>query len=162
MEDGGVSEARVLMEDFTYYRYSGERLKSRLSSRQGRFYEPNRVELEGEVRSRRYNDGGLETVSCEAATTYFKAKSLAQMMGDTALDRAELMGFVEVLVKEHLLSTDYAEYLSDEDLIWSSRPVRLDGPSGIFEGDGGFFYRLEAQTLDLNGGVRGVVQPDER
>lgn len=156
-------EPRLVLEDFTLYRYKGDALKSRLSARLGHFYEPNVLELDGEIRGERLlENNDRETVSAESATGYFKAASLSKMMSDTDLDRAELTGFVEVGVKDHLLSTDYAEYLAADNLVRSLRPVQVAGPSRIFAGDEGFTYNLITQALEMFGQVKGSFIPDKK
>src|SRR5262249_53239600 len=132
-------------------------------ARLGHFYEPNIAELDGEVHGERLTpEGDRESVSAESATGYFKTTSLMKMMDQTAeLDRAELTGFVEVGVKDHLLTTDYAEYLNTERLVRSLRPVRVEGPGRVFMGDEGFTYSLESQVLTIPGPVRGDVTIDE-
>ncbi len=151
----GQREPRLVFEDFTFYRYTGEALTGRLSARLGHFYEPNVVELDGEIKGERLTADGHETVSAESATTYFKATTLSKMMAETELDRSELTGFVEVGVKDHALSTDYAEYLATENIVRSLRPVRVQGPSRVFTGDEGFTYGLNDETLQMYGTVRG-------
>jgi LPS export ABC transporter protein LptC len=156
-------EPRVVMEDFVMYRYAGDRLVGKLAARLGHFYEPNLIELDGEIRGERLTPEGIETAGAESATAYFKATSLTAMMREkTELDRAEFTGFVEVGVKEHLLTTDYAEYLNDQRLIRSLRPVRVEGPGRIFSGDEGFTYSLVSQVLEMQGSVKGVVTLNEK
>lgn len=151
----GQREPRLVFEDFILYRYRLDALTSRLSARIGHFYEPNIIELDGEIRGERLTNDGRETVSSESATAYFKAPTLSKMMAETDLDRAELTGFVEVGVKEHSLSTDYAEYIAADDLVRSPKPVRVQGPNRAFTGEEGFTYGLGDETLKMFGIVKG-------
>jgi LPS export ABC transporter protein LptC len=152
-------QPRVVLEDFSIYRYEAEALVGKLTSRLGHFYEPNIVELDGEVRGERINgEGERETLGAESATAYMKSNSLMKLMDQTTeLDRAELNGFVEVGLKEHLLSTDYAEFVNSDKLVRSPRPVRVEGPGRVFMGDEGFQYEVETQILEMKGPVKGVV-----
>lgn len=160
---GSAKEPRVVMEDFVVYRYSGDVLTGKLTARLGHFYEPNIVELDGEIRGERQTNDGVETIGAESATGYFKATNLTTMLHQkTELDRAELTGFVEVGVKDHLLTTDYAEYINAEKLVRSLRPVRVEGPNRVFSGEDGFTYRLKTQALEMQGTVKGVVTLDEK
>ena len=161
LEKKDSREPRLVVEDFTFYRYEGSALKSRLSARLGHFYEPNVLELDGEIKGERLLNGERQTVNAESATGYFKAATLTKMMSDTELDRAELTGFVEVGVKDHLLSTDYAEYLTTGSLVRSLRPVRVEGPGRVFTGDDGFNYNLQSEALEMLGQVRGMFVPDK-
>ena len=164
LDKASAKEPRAVLEDFTVYRYEGNVLKSKLTARLGHFYEPNVVELDGEIRGERLtNEGDKETVGAESATAYFKATSLTKMLDQnqpTELDRAELTGFVEVGVKEHLLTTDYAEYINSEKLVRSLRPVRVEGPGRVFTGEDGFTYDLLTQVLDMQGQVKGDIELD--
>ncbi len=150
-------EPRASLEDFVVYRYAGEKLKGRFSARYGNLYEPNVIEVDGEIRAERVMpNGSTEVAAAESATAYFKTASLARLMHQAAeFDRAELMGFVEVKFKDHLLTPDYAEYLNDLSEVRSIRPVRVDGPGRIFRGEDGFIYNLNTQSLEMRGIVRG-------
>ena len=154
-------EPRVMLEDFVAYRYEADVLKAKLAGRIGEFFEPNIVELEGEVRGERLvRRNEQETINAESATAFFNANSLTKMLDPSQsldLERAELSGFVEVGVKEHLLTTDYAEYLNRDKIVRSQRPVRVEGPSRVFTGDSGFSYQLSSQVLEMNGHVKGEV-----
>lgn len=155
-------QPRLALEDFSLYRYEGESLVAKLTARLGHFYDPNILELDGEIRGERINDEGeRETLAAESATAYMKSNSLMKLVDQkTELDRAELNGFVEVGLKEHLLSTDYAEFLNDDKMVRSRRPVRVEGPGRVFIGDEGFKYELENQVLEMQGPVKGVVSID--
>jgi LPS export ABC transporter protein LptC len=162
LDKRSAKEPRVVMEDFTIYRYRGPVLTGKLTARLGHFYEPNVVELDGEIRGERLTKNGVEMIGAESATGYFNATSLTKMMGDTQLDRAELTGFVEVGVKGHLLTTDYAEYINKKQLVRSPRPVQVEGPGRRFSGEDGFTYSLADETLTMTGPVSGVVLLDEK
>ena len=59
-------EPRLVLENFTFYKYTGDALTGRIGARLGHFYEPNVVELDGEIKGERLNGGGRETVSAES------------------------------------------------------------------------------------------------
>ncbi len=163
LSKGTGKEPRLVLEDFSMYRYRDETLIGKLSARLGHFYDPNVVELDGEIRAERLTSTGeRETLGAESATGYLKASNLIKMMDqNTELERAELSGFVEVGLKDHLLTTDYAEYLNGDKLVRSHRPVRVEGPGRVFMGDEGFTYGLESEILDMQGPVKGVVSIDQ-
>ena len=77
------------------------------------------------------------------------------------LERAELTGFVEVKIKDHLLTTDYAEYINEDKIVRSSHPVRVEGPGRVFVGDSGFVYNLATQILNMAGKVKGEARVDK-
>ena len=103
------------------------------------------MELNGEVKGWRLTDQGPETLGAESVIGFFKAKSLSKMINRAELERAEIAGFVEVGVRGHLVSTDYAEYERKADVVSSERPVRVEGKNRVFTGDDGFVYDIEAR-----------------
>ena len=158
-------EPRAVLEDFVAYRYEGEALKARLNAHLAEFFEPNVVVLEGEVSGERRTDSGeREEIGAESASAYFKPSSLTKMLDPTQsneLERAELTGFVEVKIKDHLLTTDYAEYINEDKIVRSNHPVRVEGPGRVFVGDSGFVYNLATQILNMAGKVKGEVSFDK-
>ncbi len=51
-------EPRASLEDFVVYRYAGDSLRGRLSARFGSVFEPNVVEVDGEIKVERMNSRG--------------------------------------------------------------------------------------------------------
>lgn len=163
IEFGTTREAQLILEDFVAYKYVGARLDAKLSGKAANFYEPNLVEIDGDIRGERATVEGKEWFSAETASAYFKAGSLTGLMQQNIeLDRAEISGFVEVGVRDHLLTTDYAELLGDRQIIRSNRPVRVEGEKRVFAGEEGFTYELTTESLYMPGRVKGVVQLDEK
>jgi hypothetical protein len=158
-------EPRAVLEDFVAYRYEGDTLKARLNAHLAEFFEPNVVVLEGEVSGERRTEGGeREEIGAESASAYFKPSSLTKMLDPTQaneLERAELTGFVEVKIRDQLLTTDYAEYINEDKIVRSSHPVRVEGPGRVFVGDSGFVYNLATQILNMAGKVKGEVSVDK-
>ena len=158
-------EPRAVLEDFVAYRYEGNSLKARLNAHLAEFFEPNVVVLEGEVSGeRRTESGEREEIGAESASAYFKPSSLTKMLDPTQaneLERAELTGCVEGKIKDHLITTDYAEYVNKDMLVHSSHPVRIEGPGRVFVGDSGFVYNLATQILKMAGKVKGEVSFDK-
>jgi hypothetical protein len=160
---GGSREAQVVLEDFVAYKYEGSRLDAKLSGKLANFYEPNLVEIDGDIRGERATEDGKEFFSAETASAYFKSGSLTGLMDkNIELDRAEISGFVEVGLKNYLLTTDYAELLNDRQMIRSNRPVRVEGEKRLFAGEEGFTYDLNKESLYMPGRVKGVVQLDDK
>jgi lipopolysaccharide export system protein LptC len=157
-----VREPRVVLEDFVAFRYEGDAQVGKLTARLGHFFDPNVMELDGEVKAERQTGDGVETLSTESATAYFRAASVSAMMDEkTELDRAELTGFVEVGMRDHLLSTDFAEYRDKDQTVRSTRPVRVEGPHRVFSGEEGFVYDLKKQALSMPGPIKGVIAVDK-
>lgn len=155
-------ESRVILEEFSMLRYEDGALEGKISARMGHFVEPNIIELEGDVQAERVNENSKESMRADAASVYLKATGLSTILNqETELDRAEFTGLVQVGIRDHILTTDYAEFLSKGRIVRSPRPVRVDGPSRYFAGDDGFTYDLTSQILEMKGQVRGVTTVNE-
>jgi hypothetical protein len=156
-----AKEPRAVLEEFVAYRYDGDHLKAKITAHLGEFFEPNVVVLEGEVKSTKFKaEDDIEELRAESATAYFKPSSLTKMLDPgqvNELERAELSGFVEVAIQDHLIITDYAEFIGKEKAVRSSHPVRVEGPGRTFIGESGFLYNLVSQILSMPGKVKGEV-----
>jgi len=64
-------------------------------------------------------------------------------------------------VKDHVLTTDYAEYIAANRQVRSARPVRVEGQGRVFQGEEGFTYSLDGETLEMQGPVKGMVRLDD-
>jgi hypothetical protein len=159
---GSKREPRMVMEEFTVYRYIGAQLEAQMSARLGQLFEPNVVDLDGEIRAEKYRRGETETVGAETATILFGARSISQMLDGSPLVKAEMNGFIEVGVKEHLLSTDAAVYTASDNTLMSSRPVRVDGMNRVFTSEDGFIYNIAEEKLVMRGLVKGVFALDAK
>lgn len=160
--DTKAHDHRVIIQGFTTLNYEDGALVSKLSAKKGRYIEPNMMDLEGDVKGERYSDTSKETMRSDQATVYLRTTSLSNLMSQEAeLDRAELTGFVQVGFKDHILSTDYAEYIQRENVIRSSKPVQVNGPLRYFESESGFAYSLTTEMLEMTGRVKGVTTVEE-
>lgn len=160
------NEYRIKLEDFAITNYEDGEITEKISAKLGFFVEPNLVELNGDVQGERVSElksknGGSsrkEVIRSDHASVYLRATSLNMLLSQSAeVDRAELTGFVQVAFNDHLLTTDYAEYLQNQKVIQSPRKVKVLGPNRSFEGDEGFVYSLEQEILEIKGMVRGVT-----
>jgi len=162
IKDSQVKTPRVALEDFIVYRYKDKTLNAKISGRLGHFFEPNQIELNGEIKGIRMTPKGTETFGAEAVMGYFEAQDINEMLDGAELELAELTGFVEVGMRDHVLTTDFAEYRAQKGVVSSTRPVRVEGPGRVFTGEDGFVYNLESQSLDIMGHVEGVVKSMEK
>jgi hypothetical protein len=162
IELGGAKVAQVILEDFVAYKYDGARLDAKLTGKLANFYEPNLVEIDGDINGERATSEGREFFTAETASAFFKAGSLTGLMEKRLeLDRAEISGFVEVGLKNHILTTDFAEILNDRQIIRSNRPVKVEGEGRMFAGEDGFTYDLKQASLYMPGKVKGAVEFEE-
>lgn len=157
-----VNDHRVIIQGFTTLNYEDGTLVAKISAKKAHYIEPNIMDLEGDVQAEKYSEATKETMRSNQATVYLRTTSLSNLMSQEAeLDRAELTGFVQVGFKDHILTTDYAEYIQRENVVRSSKPVQVNGPRRYFEGEGGFIYSLTTEMLEIKGRVKGVTTVDE-
>lgn len=150
---------RIILADFTFYKYEKGTLSTTLSSRLGYLNEPNSVELFGNVRAVNHKSTETETVRAETGIAYFQTDSLGRLLQESELDRAELKGSIEVDFHNHKLTTDYIEFLSKERIAQSSKPTRIDGANRWFTGQNGFRYDLNKEEINFLGPIEGEVIP---
>ena len=155
-------DPRVILEDFTLYRYRGHRVLSTLSGRIAHFIEPNSVEMYGSLRGLRYDTVNREYFSAESAAIYFVGTGMMQLMKGAEVERAEIDNNVKVGSAENLIETDYAQYLADRNRLRSDVPVVFTSPKSKLKGQTGFEYDLELETVELFGPMEGVLQSDTK
>ena len=157
-----IRDPRVVLDEFVMRRYQKTTLKAEIKARQGNLYDPNIVELNGDIEGFRVvRDGERETMGAELATAQFASESILELMDEAPVASVVMRGFVEFGLKDHFLTTDYAEYLNKAAVIMSDRPVRVEGPNRVFHGEEGFTYKMKDQTIQMPGQVRGVVRQAE-
>lgn len=122
-------EPRVVLEEFSVYRYTGHKVSSILSANQGHLIEPNIIEVSSEIRGIRYGAKDPQTLACDSATGYFQADHLGELMSDAGLARAEIRGNVVLGVGKETLLTEYAEYLASRGVLVTKAPVEIQGPN---------------------------------
>ena len=156
-------QPRIIMTDLKLYRYLEGVPKTYLAARQGFIFDPNIIELNGEVKGYRdTKDSGYQTMGAETARILLKAESLGSVFKQSEVERIELTSFVDVGVRDHLLTTDYAEYVADKNIVYSPRPVRVEGLGRSFSGADGFVYSLQEESLVMAGLVKGKMLPPEQ
>jgi len=150
---------RIILADFTYFRYENGVLTTTLSSRLGYLNEPNSVELFGNIKAINHKSTETEVIKAETGIAYFQSDSLGRLLDKSELDRAELKGSVEIDFHDHTLTTDYVEFISKDRIAQSSKPTRIDGPNRWFTGQNGFHYDLNKEELSFMGPIEGAVIP---
>ena len=154
--------ARVTLEQFALLQTKGGVIQSTWTGRTANVYEPNVVELSGDVKGTRMLPGGQEeVVGGETATAWFDVSSLGGMMGNPQLQRAEIRGFVELLARDHAITTDAIEYLPMFNVMRTNLPVRVEGPGREFQGESGFSWDLASDKIEFPGKVRGRFIVDD-
>ena len=154
--------ARVRLEDFVFYRYKGQAVNANFSAKLGLFYEPNIVEMHGNLHGEQYRRGKLETLRSEIGHAIFSSNSLNALMRDGTLVRAYVEDNVIMELDGNLLKTEQAEYIASRQILRSHRAIRVIGPSRVFDGDDGFTYDVDREVLTMSGLIQGVVSGQPR
>ncbi len=160
MRRNSAQEPRLVLEEFTILRYENFHLTSALSAETGLFFEPNHVELSGNIVAERMNKGISETISSDKADAYFETTSISNLAASSKLSRAEVEDNVVLKVRDHAMYTEKADYIENRRTLSSKRPVRIVGSNRLFEGDDGFTYHVDKEILGMTGLITGVMQPD--
>jgi LPS export ABC transporter protein LptC len=161
-EEVKTAKPSVILEGFTFYKFVKTKLDSQIEAKLGQFVEPNTAEFFGDFKIKKFKEGRTEVVSSETAIALFKAEGLAQMLGDTELEKIILQEFVKIDLKDNTLTTDYAEYIEKTKEITSSSMVRVDGLNRWFTGKEGFKVDLEKESVDIFGSVYGELRKINR
>lgn len=155
-------EPRVILEDFTMYRYRGHQVLSTITGRLGHFIEPNSVEMYGNLRGLRYDTENREYFSAESATVYFKASGMLQLMKGSEVERAEVDNNVRVGSSRNLIETDYVQYRAEKQTLRSDVPVVFTSPRSTLSGQSGFEYDILTEAAKLYGPMEGTLQSDTK
>ena len=161
ISDHDTHGPRAVLEDFVFFRYRGAYLESRLQAIKGQFLEPNRVKLDGDIRGWRFRENREESMAAQSMIAFFDSKTIGELFTHMELVKTEMQTEVSVGTNDHILRTDYAEFLAPENLIVSDLPVRVEGPNRWFTGQKGFRYDLKSEEVAIFGDVQGVIIPHE-
>jgi hypothetical protein len=154
-ESQGARIPRVVLEDFVLYRYTSAVLTSRVSAKLGNVFEPNVVELYGDVEGSRNREDHVERMGAEFAKATFASESLEQLTQKPSLDKVEMSDFVRFYLRDEVLETSHAEFHQATSQVTSNTLVQIRGPGRNLSGDKGFVYDMSKDEIDLLGVVKG-------
>ena len=123
------NEPRIVLDDFSIFRYNGHKVESTFSGKLGHFIEPNIVEVYAAVRGVRYRPKNkVETLRCESASALLDADTFSGLMKakEVELLRAEVEDQVRIGFDDNILSTEFAEYDAKRERVSSYEPVKVD------------------------------------
>ena len=155
---GQEKQPRIILEEFTLYRYKKHEVQSTLTGRIAHFMEPNILEIYGDIRGLRHNSPKREHFAAESASVYFMSNGVVQLMKDSEIKRCEVENNVRVGSGDNVILTQYAQFLGKENILHSDVPVKFTGPGSQFNGKGGFHYDVASENLDLMGPIKGTLQ----
>lgn len=149
---------RLVLEDFTLYRYENHKVTSTLSARLGQYLEPNLLEMYGDIRGLRHNTERRDLVTSQSALVFFRSRGIRALLENAKIEKVELEDSVMVSSGQNILETEYAEFLPDDNLLRSDLEVRVRGPRGRFTGGNGFVYHTDTEDLLIEGPLKGTLQ----
>lgn len=156
-EGESLKEPRVVLEEFTVFRYEQHKIQQTISAKLGYFQEPNILELYGNIRGFKHTEK-REYFSADSSITYFESRGLSQLLRRAAVIKTEVEGQVRTGIDGNELTTEYAEYIAPQNLLRTDLPVVVDGPKGRFNGDKGFEYFINDGIMNIRGPMTGVLQ----
>lgn len=148
----------ITLEDFFSFRYKGHELKGVVSGHLANFIEPNVVEMYGNVQGKKNEGEKQNFVSAESGAAYLESQGLTQLMKNSTVKRAQLENDVRIGVTQNVLNTEFAEYLADNQVLRSDRPVLIYNSTGRFKGNSGFEYSLQSEDMTVFGPIEGILQ----
>lgn len=159
IEKFDINEPRILLKNFESTRYSGNHLIAHISADGGGFFSPNFLELKDNVHGWRTVEGAIQSVYADKALLYFESDSIAQIMSSPKFETGYVKGNVKISFREEILRTDFAKYLSQENVVISDQPVNVSGVRRWFSGQEGFKFLINDEILYIFGTVKGSVTP---
>lgn len=150
---------RIVLEDFTIFRYQGHQLSSRVSAKLGQYVEPNRVELYGDVYGFEELADKQNYVRSQSASLFFDSRGLVRLMKETKLRRADFANDVEFGFSNSRVFTQFAEYTANNQLIRSDRATLMRREDAELRSETGFEYSLSGESLELYGPIQGLIEP---
>jgi len=153
---------RLILEEFTVYRYRDHRVLSTLSAKMGQFIEPNILEVYGDIRGMRHDSDKREFVNGEASSTLFRSRGVIQLMKEPEIIKTELANDVQFGFDETIVFTQFAEYIAESRVLRSDVPVLVRSPQGFMHSKTGFQYLIEEESMELYGPIQGTLQQSER
>lgn len=154
----GGNKPRLILEEFTVYRYRDHRVIGTLSAKMGQFLEPNILEIYGDIRGMRHDSGKREFVNAEGSSTIFRSRGVIQLMKDPEIIKTELENDVQFGFEDTIIFSQFAEYLAEPGVLRSDVPVLVRSPQGSLHSQTGFLYDIEKESMELYGPIQGTLQ----
>jgi len=151
---------RIILEDFTVYRYEGHKATATLSGKVAHFIEPNILEMFGNIRGMRYNSKAKEHIKADSSSTTFHSRGVVELMKDSRVVKSELEGGVQFGFHDTILFSDFAEYITASEVLRSDMPVVIRSPQGNLKGKSGFRYNVTEELVEVYGPLQGTLQSD--
>ena len=158
--EDATKHPRIVLKDFTMYRYQGAKVEATVSGQNAFFFEPNVLEMYGNLKGLRTvpNTDKREFVRAQASVTLFESRGVVQMTQSSEIEKSSLENDVAVGFEDKTILTQHAEYTSKPQRLYSDLAVELLARDGNLKSETGFEYLVEEKLLHLNGPIRGKLQ----
>lgn len=152
----------IALRDFIMYRYENDAVKWTVSADLGNFLEPNIVEVYGNVNGLRHTEGKIESIQADSAVAYLKSTTFSEILRDSKIQKIEIDSRVKIAMNDFRIVTEYAEFDERYQTIVSDLPVKITKDGSFFQGQRGFMYKINKDTLTVNGPLKGVIKSEQK
>ncbi len=155
--ESGETRSRVTIEEFVLYEYKNHRATGTFQGKLAQFEDPDTLEVFGNVRGNRTEDGKKEFVAAESASLRFSSKGLSELVKESKLETVILDNQVRFGSADITMFTDYAKFDNASGKLVSDRAVRVQNPQGDMLGSKGFEYNTKTQDVKVFGPSEGTL-----
>lgn len=157
--DMGTRHARIELDQMSAIKYTGSTPTQNIRADLVQFFEPNLIELFGNIDMKRFKSTKVETARSQIAKAELTSSSTKDLFtrSDNQLKHATLERQITLQIEEYKLESELVHYLAKSGDIYSKEKVKVAGVDRSMEGNGGFRYNMNKGDLTLLGPVRGRV-----
>ncbi len=142
---------RLQLENFSIRKFEKQKKRSTINGAIGYFLDPNILKITGGMKYDSYDSNQKNTVVSNTITAYFDSNSISDLAENGTLLRTVFEGNVQFIADGRKIQTEYAEYLSRDNLITSLNPVKFIAGKSVVSGSNGFKYSIDKKVLNLFG-----------
>lgn len=157
-----AKEPRLLLQNFSFYRYQDQKIDGHLEAESGALLPTNVIEIRGNIVGMRVRNGQEDRARAQSALVYLSDGNLSPDVAAAEVEVVHLKDSVTVNVGRDLLRTEYAKYEASSNVISSDKPVHVDGQGYRVTGADGFDYSIDRHVLQVLGKIVGVVDSNEK
>jgi LPS export ABC transporter protein LptC len=160
IDEGSESRhARIELDQMTAVKYRESTPVQNLKADLVQFFEPNLIELFGNIDIKRFKSSGTESAKSQIAKAELNSRSTADLFTrtDSQLEKATIERQISLKIGEYTLQSELVHYSAQAGDVYSKEKVKVVGVDRSMEGIGGFKYNMNKGDLTLSGPVRGRV-----
>ncbi|RZA15876.1 MAG: hypothetical protein EOP10_25590 [Proteobacteria bacterium] len=160
--ESNEKHSRVTIEEFVLYEYRDHHATGTFQGKLAQFEDPDTLEIFGNIRGNRINEGKKEFVAAESAALRFSSKGLTDLVKDSKLETVTMENQVQFGTGDITMFTDYAKFDNASGKLVSDRPVRMKNPQADMLGKKGFEYDSKTQDVKVFGPLEGTLVDAEQ